>query len=474
MYDYTIIGGGPCGIFLSYILSQYGKKCLLIERENTLGGCNRVKRVGGYFTEHGPRIYTSNMTNFVNMLEEISRDDGMDISSFYNVYEPELIWDKEGIVSIGDVSKFLSSFLFFLIYPDYYKHKTVEEHIKEQNYSEEFSKYLDKICSLTDGGDSTRYRAYQLFNIINFPGRTLYQPKKPQDKLLFPYLQNKLEKQGVDIMLNTEIVSIDSYDGKVTKIFTDDKEILVNNLVLAIPPLAMKYIFEGSNIFVKNSFGDYDSFCKWVDHTKYEEYLNVTFHWVNKIDESNIKNANLTNIYTDWGLIYITTSKITELDESEPSQSIISCCIYKTDVKSKYTNKTAHNTDNIDDLCREIFRQFKTINPKVPDPYIMILSPNVKRENDKWVNKDYSFFHTPNSLTIPMISPYLSGMYNVGTHNLLSEYSFTSIESATEHSLILSDILIPNNRYKRSEYITIRKLVFAFLIIFVFIYLTRQ
>lgn len=47
-YDYIIVGGGPCGISLSHLLAKTNKKILLLEGENSLGGCHRVDRINGY------------------------------------------------------------------------------------------------------------------------------------------------------------------------------------------------------------------------------------------------------------------------------------------------------------------------------------------------------------------------------------------------------------------------------------------
>ena len=45
MYNYTIIGGGPSGIFCADKLSQLGYKVCLIESLEALGGCHRVRYV---------------------------------------------------------------------------------------------------------------------------------------------------------------------------------------------------------------------------------------------------------------------------------------------------------------------------------------------------------------------------------------------------------------------------------------------
>ena len=75
---FYIIGAGPSGLTLAtYLLDGNTKdnisKIVLIDREASIGGCHRVRRVDGYMTEHGPRIYLDNYKNFINILNKIDR-----------------------------------------------------------------------------------------------------------------------------------------------------------------------------------------------------------------------------------------------------------------------------------------------------------------------------------------------------------------------------------------------------------------
>ena len=73
-FDYVIVGAGPTGLTLAWILGKYGNKILLVDREASIGGCHRVRRVDGFFTEHGPRIYISNAKTFKTILKSMNMD----------------------------------------------------------------------------------------------------------------------------------------------------------------------------------------------------------------------------------------------------------------------------------------------------------------------------------------------------------------------------------------------------------------
>lgn len=53
IYDLVIIGGGPSGLSLAQKCCK-SKKILIIDKENDIGGCHRVRRIlNNLFTEHG-------------------------------------------------------------------------------------------------------------------------------------------------------------------------------------------------------------------------------------------------------------------------------------------------------------------------------------------------------------------------------------------------------------------------------------
>ena len=71
-YDYVIVGAGPTGITIAYLLGKTGKTCALLDQNDSIGGCHRVKRVNGMFTEHSPRVYLSSYVNTKTLLQQMN------------------------------------------------------------------------------------------------------------------------------------------------------------------------------------------------------------------------------------------------------------------------------------------------------------------------------------------------------------------------------------------------------------------
>ena len=52
MNNIIIIGGGPCGMTLAWLLAKNNINVTLIDKNSSLGGCHRVTRQNNLFSEH--------------------------------------------------------------------------------------------------------------------------------------------------------------------------------------------------------------------------------------------------------------------------------------------------------------------------------------------------------------------------------------------------------------------------------------
>lgn len=75
-YDYLIVGAGLAGATFAYLASEKGKKCLVIEKRNHIGGNLYTENINGINVhKYGPHIFhTSNkqIWNFVNLFADFN------------------------------------------------------------------------------------------------------------------------------------------------------------------------------------------------------------------------------------------------------------------------------------------------------------------------------------------------------------------------------------------------------------------
>ena len=310
-YDLIIIGAGPSGLVLAQCVIKLNKKILILEKESDIGGCHRVRRVNGLFTEHGPRIYSTTYKVFNKLLKEM------------NVEFKELFKEYNfTITQIGGETVFstlewrelilLGIELFkLMINKNTGINISMEDFLRNNNFKEDSIEIIDRVCKLTDGGGIEKYTMNQFLQLFNQQIlHKLYQPNKPLDEGLFKIWKEYLEKNGVEFSLNIEIEDIKIDNGKIEniKIRRGSNNFIINGdkYVFAIPPKNLNEIVKKYDI--KNDWGDLERFSK---ETEYIDYISVTFHWSKKLE--------LNKIYgfpkTEWGLAYIVLTDYMEFKE---------------------------------------------------------------------------------------------------------------------------------------------------------------
>jgi hypothetical protein len=480
-YDIVIIGAGPAGLALAQCCSNtnINQKILIIDKEEDIGGCHRVRRVKSYinnltenlFTEHGPRIYSLTYKVFIDLLKEMNID-------FYDLFTPynfqistignQTIWNT---LSFTEMYKLFIEFLLLIININHGDKIIIKDFMKSNNFKQSSIDIIDRICRLTDGASSDNYTLnefLQLFNQQFF--YQIYQPKLPNDIGLFKLWKGYLLNKNVDFMLSSEVnkLILDDTNTKIKSIRVNDKIINGNIFIIATPPLNIISLLEKSeNKIIKHSFGDFDILKKWAYQTAYIDYISVTFHWNTVL--------SLPKVYgfpkTSWGVAYIVLSDYMKFEESN-SKTVISTAITITDVYSPRINKIPDECLK-DELINEIFYQLQLSFPDLPKPTASLMSPGVKYYEGKWKSFDTAFIASSTFNNLPFNSINISNLYNVGTHNGNSLYKFTSLESAVTNSVKLSQVLFPELEYKYNIHsvFTVRDFIILFIIVFIIVYL---
>ena len=439
-YDYVIVGGGPTGMTIAWILSNQKKKVLLIEKDNVLGGCHKVLRVNGYFTEHGPRVYSNSFLMFIELLSDMNIA-FTDLFIPYNFKHTHI--DNKTILSLNfnEIMALLSAFLKLIVNKDYGRTISIKDFMKKNNFSESSYDYIERLCLLTDGATIEDYTLFQFLQLVNQQlFYSLFQPKLPNDKGLIKIWTDKLLENNVKILLNSQVIKIDLENDNVSKLIILEngvqKKIIANKYVLTIPPKPF-YDLISSNPKTENIFGNNKEIQKWKGKNSYFDYITLTFHYKNEVTLPKLNGFPRT----PWGIGFVILSDFMNFKIDEPSKTVISICITMLNVPNEQ-GKTANQCSQ-----EEIIKYVKEQLFFFPNPDLVIISPTIKRSGDVWINEDTAYVVTTDQRFIKPKGK-LSNLYYVGIHNGNSSYNFTAIESAVQNAIHYCIEEIPELKYR--------------------------
>jgi hypothetical protein len=464
-YDYAIVGGGPTGMTIAWILSNQKKKVILIEKDEVLGGCHKVLRVNGYFTEHGPRVYSNSFLMFIEILSDMNIA-FTDLFIPYNFKHTNI--DNKTILSLNfnEIMALLSAFLKLIVNKDHGKTVSIKDFMIENNFSESSYDYIERLCLLTDGATIEDYTLFQFLQLVNQQlFYSLFQPKLPNDKGLIKIWTNKLLENNVKILVNSQVIKIDVENNNVSKLIIIEnevqKEIIANKYVLSVPPKPF-YDLISSNPKTENNFGNNKEIQKWKSKNSYFDYITLTFHYKNEVTLPKLNGFPRT----PWGIGFVILSNFMNFKTDEPSKTVISICITILNVPNEQ-GKTANQSTH-----EEIIKYVKEQLFFFPNPDLVIISPTIKRTGDVWINEDTAYVVTTKQHFIQPKGK-ISNLYYVGIHNGNSSYNFTAIESAVQNAIHYCIEEMPELKYRyiSKNLMEVRYLVIDAIIIILCIFL---
>ena len=497
MYDLVIVGSGPTGLALAQRLAfaDNALKILIVDSHDSVGGCHRVERVGlpqdaspaniKFFTEHGPRVYSSSYKTFKNLLKQINLD-------FGDLFTPY----KFTISAIGGQTIFrtLSGRELFRLFLEFGKLVIDPSHGSDttmavfmaNRFSARSKDLVDRVCRLTDGGGADKFSLnefLELFNQQAFYG--LYQPRAPNDVGLMRAWRAALERTGkVTFLLNRRAQNLvyDKNTNRVTHLGLAPLQkgaparVAAGRFVLAVPPRAIAQVLGASAPEVQNCFKPLAELRRFADETDYDTYISITFHWRSR---PGLPDVDLPDVYgfpwSEWGIIFV---KLTDYMPIENSRTVISAAVSLLDRVSSRTGKTANQSsaqEVVEEVQFQLSETFKVLAANRPGhrpPDFSIISPTnyYDAADKKWKSTDTAFISTSQSKGLPQTGA-IANLYNAGTHNKLSRYKFTTLESAVQNGCILANRMYGGVELETSDVFTIRTalLIVLILIIIVFI-----
>jgi len=475
IYDYCIIGAGPSGLTISYLLSSIGKKCILIDTNSDIGGCHRVTRINGLFSEHGPRIYSNSFKNFINLLKTMN----IDFYKFFVKYNFTI--SNIGNYSLknfnfNEIKSFILHYLYMILRPEHGENIPMKNFMEDNSFTNNTKDYIDKLCLLTDGASSDKYSLNKFFQLINQQFlHTIYQPKLPNDTGLFKIWKQHLQKNNVEILLNSSVTQLNGKIDNVDfiKVYNNKNQeiynIFANKFIMCVPPKPLLKILLANNIY-SNSFGNIQSFSNWVFQSSYTNYIPIAFHWNNDIKIKDVWGFPKT----EWGLAFIVLSNYMNFFDNR-SKLVISTCVTRPNFISTFNNKSA-NQCNERELKDEVLRQLRISFPNLPEPSHIIINPNVKKINNTWNEPDTAFIQTYNNTFLKFESDITKNLYQVGTQNGNCKYHFTTIESAVTNSIVFANKIEPETSkiITKTNFIELNDIIRIVLIIIIFVILFKS
>ena len=406
-FDTIVVGGGPAGLTLATYLP--GKTCV-IDHES-IGGCHRVRRQDGLFAEHGPRVYSGAYVNVAQVLKDIgtSFDDTFKPYTF----SPEHIDGKKwfNMFSWSEMWALTIAYCRYAFLDlKYGKNVSVLEWCRQHKFSQKTIDYVNTVCSFSDGADASRYSLNEFLSgfdqhfIFGF-----YEPRVANDKHLFPLWTAHLTKRGTTFE-KAHVESIVHANGKVRGVrLANDIELTAERVIFAVPPASLVPVLKSSNLTEPG-------FEEFSRKTKYDPYWSIAFHFERNapvLDHEGFRS-------TPWGIIYL------DMPFNDERYKVLSVAATKWNVPSPVTGKTLrqHTKANDNDaIAQEILRQLR-----LPSNPVRAAIPTGTYFDTAFVAAAGAGYW-PSKLTC------CRDVFSVGTHNGLSDYNFTSMESAVQNAM---------------------------------------
>ena len=380
---YTIIGSGPSGLSLAYVLSLNNINIELIEQDEQLGGSWNSQWIGDYFSENSPRVF-SNSGNSKILLSHLGFTD----KDFQNIYGNFFQTNFKLASFIFKHFTLLDYFIFIFACIKYRfikENKTISDWMRLSKLSIRAKKAINILSIvICDRPDKT--------NINDFFGSVSYalpkQMKEP-NKWHQSIETHLNRKKNVTILKNTKVINLDKV-GKLFKISTKNTEngyeklITSNKVFLCTQSDGIYPIIKNTKL--KNNWMHIDKMKTWSQNTFYSGF-GFQLHF-NK--DVQFKNSWCWSCNGDWTVIILPVSNwLKKYSNDKEIKTVWSCCIVDMDTKSKRIDKTA-NDCSIKEILEECLYQIKK-NYKIPEPKIITVSKGLKKINNKWISKNTGY-----------------------------------------------------------------------------------
>ena len=381
---YTIVGGGPCGLSLGYILALNNIDVDIIEKSNQLGGSwNSVWIEDKYFSESSPRVlvYNGYTKLFLDSLGLNEDDLGV---VYGNIVDTNLKIIKF-MYNYFDLSDYFKFVYYILLYKIITTRYTVADILEKSTLSDSCKKFI-RIFSILINAPVEYTNMNDFAGTLQLSTAGFQQFKEPNK--WHKLLEKKLGKMSnVRIYKNTMINKLQVKNKKIYSVVSsNNKKFKTDKVFLCTQSTGLLNILENSDLEVKNNWYEFDYFKKWCKNTNYNG-ISFQLHFDSIVDYTN---NWCWSCDTDWNIIITPVSNWLKVISKDPKvKTVWSCTVVLQDVKSKNINKTVDECSLNEFLEESLFQINQKL--KIPQPYKITTSQNLKKKDNKWVSYNTGF-----------------------------------------------------------------------------------
>jgi protoporphyrinogen oxidase len=242
----VIIGGGPAGLTAGYELMKHGKKSVVLEKADKVGGISRTETYKGYRFDIGGHRFFTKVSEVQAVWKEILADDFIQTPRMSRIYYDNKFYDyplslMKTLKNLGPVTSTLILFSYLKAKAHKYMNpgteaETFEEWVidcfGERLYRIFFKTYTEKVWGIPCSQIRADWAAQRIQNmslkqaVINavFGSQNAKSLIKKFDYprlgpgMMWERCQELLDVYGSPVHLNTEVVRVERKGKRITKV----------------------------------------------------------------------------------------------------------------------------------------------------------------------------------------------------------------------------------------------------------------
>lgn len=404
MHDWIVIGGGPCGLACATYLPG---NVVVLEKRSQVGGCHRVQWEGGYFSEHGPRVYNGGYVNLRQMLA----DHGLCWDNVFRriEYSPDHLDGMRWYQWMSWRSILMVSFATLAYFVGLPLRGSVSESLDRWGIADPVERRrFDTVCRFSDGVGMDGYRLSQFvagfdFHVV-YP---FYVPRRPLDESVWTPIRENLQRRGVVIHTGVQVRRLVIRDGAACGVVTSaGKTIEARGVVMCLPPKPMASILKATGLW---------NFESLATATSYIPYYSYSVHIGAGVRGPLVRGSGFQD--TPWGLIWMDLGFMGRT-------RVLSVAITRVDATTLGGRRARGSTNDV--IVTELLRQVP-LTREARDHVIRVVPT---RESD------HAYVNRVGTPQLPFLHPHVKGLAMVSCANGTSAYPFTSIEAAVQNAMV--------------------------------------